>query len=460
MTQTTTCDANLKIVSGLGDAKPTKRTSQGLDVLQLDSRTYDRSLSCVHCGLCLPACPTYTENGKEADSPRGRIHLMKGMADGLIKPTDEVVKHLDLCLDCQACETACPSGVVYHELIEETRAKLAPTRKKSFLDRMIQGVFYHVFPYPTRLKLALLPVRILQKVGLWKAIAGSTTKFLPPQLQKMVQMLPPTGALWESNLATSYSPTKASEKKTKVALFPGCVGSVMFQDVNRKTIDLLTHLGCDVVVPKAATCCGAIHHHGGDDEGARQFARANIDAFLKPGEEPDMIVNNIAGCGAGLKDFDHLLRDDPAYAERAKVFVSKVYDVCELLEKLDPPAPTHAVKKTVTYHHACHLVHAQRAGDPPLRLLKQVASLKVIELVEADMCCGAAGTYNLTQPQMAMALAERKIRHIEQTGATLCVMANVGCAMQIQSEADRLGVNLSILHPVEVLHEAYFGAHA
>ena len=457
MTQTTT-PQNPTVISGLSPSHP---KPVGLQILNLETQAYDRALSCVHCGLCLPVCPTYTQNGLENDSPRGRIYMMKGLADGTVEPNDNVLKHLDLCLDCQACETICPSGVVYHELLEDTRAKLKPYRKFTFTHKLVQGIFLHIFPYPFRLKITLLPVRIMQKVGLWRVLMQSgLTKMLPSQFQKMQQMLPEDGPLWESGLEAYYPATQNlvdGKPRAKVAMFPGCVGSVMYQDINRKTIQLLTHLGCEVVVPRQATCCGAIHHHAGEDKGGRDFAKANINAYFNVKNLPDFIVNNIAGCGAGLKEFGHLLKDDPAYAEKATQFASKVRDVCQLIDELNPPTPTHPVKKRVTYHHACHLLHAQKAGDPPLRLLRRVADLEILPLEEADFCCGAAGTYNLTEPEMAMQLAERKIRHIQETGASIVVMSNVGCAMQIASEAKRLSVNLTTEHPVEILHQAYLG---
>lgn len=459
MTQTAAKQSEVKTICGLGDQQPASHV--GLDILNLEKDAYDRALSCVHCGLCLPVCPTYTQNGLEADSPRGRIYMMKGLADGTVEPTNNVLKHLDLCLDCQACETICPSGVVYHELLEDTRAKLKPKRKMKFTDKLIESIFLHIFPHPLRLKLTLLPVRMMQKAGLWKMLMKSSLpKMLPAQFQKMQQMLPPDGPLWEGKLDAYYPPTQnlvENKPRATVAMFPGCVGSVMYQDVNRKTIEVLTHLGCEVMVPRKATCCGAIHHHAGEDKGAREFARENIKAYFKLDKMPDFIVNNIAGCGAGLREFDHLLKDDPAYAEKAKKFVSMVRDVCELIDELNPPKPQHPVAKTVTYHHACHLLHAQKAGDPPLRLLGMVDELKLIPLTEADFCCGAAGTYNLTQPEMAMQLAERKIRNIQESGASIVVMSNVGCAMQIASEAERLGVTLTTPHPIEILHEAYLG---
>lgn len=422
--------------------------------LPLDPRTYQRALECVHCGFCLPACPTYTTNQLEADSPRGRIHFMKAMADGRIGPVDSVIKHLDLCLDCRACETACPSGVSYHELIEETREKIAPQRRRTIIDRIIGSVFFHVFPHPTRLKLAVLPVRLLQRIRLWKPLRALTSHVLPGPLQKMQQMMPDQGALWESVLLERYPaggpPTRS------IGFFSGCVGSVMYQPTNRRAIELLCHLGCDVHVPRAQGCCGAIHHHGARPDDARAMARRNVEAF----DTVDTVVTDIAGCGAMLREYDHLLRDDPEWADRAGQFAAKVRDISEVLIELDLPTPPHTVARHVTYHDACHLAHAQGVTDPPRQLLARIPGLKVTPLAESDMCCGAAGTYNLSQPDMARTLGRRKIEHIQRTGCDICVTGNVGCAMQIQSESQRLGTPINVVHPVDLLHEAYFGPGA
>jgi glycolate oxidase iron-sulfur subunit len=419
--------------------------------IKLDERVYGRALDCVHCGLCLPACPTYTTNGLEADSPRGRIYLMKAMADGRIDATDSVVRHLNLCLDCRACEPACPSGVIYHELIEETRTELAERHRPSLVERIMGLAINRLFPYPTRLKLALLPVRLLQKARLWNPIRRLSARLLPAQLEKMQTMLPDSGPVWERRLAERY-PARG-ETKMRVGFFTGCVGAVLFQDTNRRAVELLQHLGCEVVVPRDQACCGAIPHHAANPREAERMARQNIAAF----EDVHAIVTDIAGCGAMLKDYDFLLRDDDAWRDRAERFVERMRDISELLVDLDPPKPPHAVDRTVTYHDACHLAHAQKITTPPRQLLAMVDGLEVRDLPESDMCCGAAGTYNLMQPAMARQLAERKLGYIRESGAGICVTGNVGCAMQIDSEARRLGMEFHVVHPVDLLHEAYFG---
>ncbi|HQY88888.1 MAG TPA: heterodisulfide reductase-related iron-sulfur binding cluster [Tepidisphaeraceae bacterium] len=434
--------------------------------ITLDPRTYARGLSCVHCGLCLPACPTYTETGNEADSPRGRIQLMLAMADGRIRATKDAVEHLDLCLDCRACEPACPSGVVYHELIEETRVKLEQRSdsiesdsknkdRKTIVDRFLRLMFFHIFTHPTRLKLALLPARLLQRIGLWKVFNSiGLFNILGPKLGKLQQMLPSQGQLWPPAPREKYGTgTK------RVGFLTGCIGSVMYEPVNRRAIELLVACGAEVLVPKSQKCCAAIHHHNAAEHEAQRFARANIDAFLpKDSAQPvDWIVSTIGGCGAQLRDYGTLLRDDPNYAERAKIFAWKVRDISEVLLELGMPANLHRVEETVTYHDACHLAHAQRVTVAPRALLAKVPGLKLIPLPESDMCCGAAGTYNLTQPEMATKLARRKLDNIALTKCSTCVTGNAGCSMHISSEADRLDRKLTVVHPVDILHRAVFG---
>jgi glycolate oxidase iron-sulfur subunit len=435
--------------------------------LPLDPRTYDRALSCVHCGLCLPACPTYTQTFHEADSPRGRIQLMRGMAEGVIEPTESVRKHLDLCLDCRACETACPSAVVYHELIEETREKLSKSAHISLQGRFMRWIFFHIFIYPRRLKLALLPARLMQKVGLYALLRKiGLFKILPIQLRKMEQMLPAKGKLWPRRMPVTISsgtggpPVKGQTQAVKsVAFFPGCIGSVMFDTVNRQAVELLAACGANVNISRTQTCCGAIHHHSGQWETAKDFARRNIDAILPAGGPPiDRITTTIAGCGAMLKDYAHLLRDDPQYADRAKEFAAKVRDISEVLLELGLPEMKHPVNETITYHDACHLAHAQKVTAAPRKLLAAIPGLTLLPLAESDMCCGAAGTYNLTQPEMASDLAERKLKHIEATGAKICATGNVGCAMHIQSQAAARKQEIKVVHPVELLHQAVFAS--
>jgi len=419
--------------------------------ITLDKRTLAQADACVHCGLCLPVCPTYTQNGLEADSPRGRIHLMKSIHEGRIDATDNVVKHLDLCLDCRACEPACPSGVVYHHIIEETRTQLAQRRKPDKGQRLLRLLMHHVFTRPRRLKTALIVPRLLQKLRLWKAVSSAVEPMLPDGLAKLQRTLPEQGPVWETQLARRYKP--AEKPVMTVGFFAGCVSSVLEQDLNRKMIDLLKLARCEVVVPRAQRCCGAIDHHAGRPAPAEAMGKRNIAAF----DDVDVVVTGVAGCGAMLKDYHTLLRDEGEWAERARAFIAKVRDISVLLAELDLPTPTHKVNRIATYHDACHLAQAQGVRAAPRRLLATVEGLTVVPLAESEICCGAAGTYNLDQPEMSRELAERKLDRIADTEATLCITGNIGCALQIESEAKRLGRELEVLHPVDVLHEAHFG---
>jgi glycolate oxidase iron-sulfur subunit len=384
---------------------------------------------------------------------------MLGLAERKIEPTPSVRAHLDLCLDCRGCETACPSGVVYHELLEETRGRLAATERKSSQDRFMRRLFFHVFVHPTRLKLALLPARILQKLGIYGLFRRSgLTRVLPPRLRKMEQLLPPTGRLWPATLPPQV--VAAGKATRTVGFFPGCVGSVLADDVNRMAVELLAAAGANVVIPPTQTCCGAIHHHNGAHHPAAEMARRNIDAFLPDTRPPavDFIATNIAGCGAMLREYDFLLRDDARYAARSRDFVRKTRDITEVLLDLGLESRLkHAVNETVTYHDACHLAHAQKVTAAPRKLLAAVPGLRLVPLPESDMCCGAAGTYNLQHPEMATQLADRKLRNIASTAAPLLAAGNVGCAMHLAAAARERNQPLRVVHPVELLHRSVFG---
>ena len=395
---------------------------------------------------------------------------MLALHDGTIEPTESVRHHLDLCLDCRACETACPSNVVYHELIEETRAKLPPA-ETSIADRLVRWTFLHLLPSPGRLKIALLPVRVLQRLKLYRWFRGSPlVRRLPAGLQKMEGMLPDT---LPPTCRPKTAPRGGPVESAIAILVPTCVGSVMSPDINRKAAELLELAGCRVLTLPQAACCGAIHHHNGLHEPAARMARELIDAVISVGSSlealtqkdwlahadqtlhpPVYIVTTVAGCGAMLRDYPTLLRDDPKYAERARQFAHRVRDISELLAELKLPTPSQTVPITATYHDACHLLHGQKVQQQPRELLAKVPGLTMKPLYESDMCCGAAGTYNLTQPEMATALARRKLKHIAATEVQFCVTGNVGCAMHLAAVAREQGQSIRILHPVEVLHAA------
>jgi glycolate oxidase iron-sulfur subunit len=411
---------------------------------------YRKLLSCVHCGLCTAACPTYAETGDENESPRGRIYLMRGVTDGRLELNDRVRQHLELCLDCRACETACPSGVEYGRLIEPFRIAMDRAAEQSpRRDWFHRRILFGLFPYAKKLRRALLPARIAQRTGiLWLLETTRATRLLPRELQRMVEMLPPPRR--DEGPLPEFLPAIGRRRAT-VALFTGCIGDVMFRHVTWATARVLQRNGCDVHVPPNQVCCGAIHFHGGSSEPARAFADQNVAAF--PIGRFDAVVNNVAGCGSMLKDYGHHWRDG-GQKERAE-WSAKVRDANEFLDQLGLVQPEGEIRTIATYHDACHLLHAQRIHDAPRRLLAQVPGLALRELPETELCCGAAGTYNLTQPEMSDRLSRRKWANIEKTGADLVITANAGCALQIAREGRRQGGRLMVAHPMELLDWSY-----
>ena len=423
----------------------------GIDLAWLAERIdYRRFQECVHCGLCTASCPTYIETGNENDSPRGRIYLMRAVTDGRLAMSEGVRKHLHLCLDCRACESACPSGVQYGRLIEPFKvameADATAADRPSVLQRL---VLHHLFPYAGRVRLALAPARWMQKLGLMRAVERSgLTRLLPPTLRRMQAMLPTLEA--PAGRQTGVLPPIGT-KRARVALFTGCVADAMLPGTTAATIRVLRRNGCEVVLPRSQACCGAIHYHSGAEDEAIALARTNLAAFDT--DEIDAIIVNAAGCGAMLRDYHHLLHSvDPARAER---FVAKVKDVSVFLMELGPIAPTRPLPMKVTYHDACHLCHAQQVRSQPRELLAQIPGLELVPLEESEICCGAAGTYNLTQPEMSARLGKRKCDRIEATGAEVVAVGNVGCILQIAKHLREEGSPIQVAHPIDLLDRAY-----
>lgn len=413
---------------------------------------YDKFLDCVHCGLCTSSCPTYLELGNENDSPRGRIYLMRAVADGRLEMNQNVRRHLEVCLDCRACETACPSGVQYGRLIEPFRVAMESedTDSKSS-DWFHRWVLFWLFPEPKRMRLALLPARFAQRFGLDR-LADSLGVFdlLPPRLRQLARMLPPMGQ--EEPPLPEFLPAKG-EKRARVALFTGCVGDAVFRPTNWATARVLQENGCEVVVPRNQACCGAIHFHAGSSEPAKAYADQNLAAFDV--DSIDAIILNVAGCGAMLKDYEHHWQDDKS-AARGK-FAAKVRDIHEFLDELGFVPPKGSIHLKATYHDACHLAHAQNVRQAPRNLLSQIPGLEMVDLAESDLCCGAAGTYNLTEPEMSARLAKRKMNNILATGARVVATANAGCLLQIAREARSQGEKLAVVHPIDLLDKSYRG---
>jgi glycolate dehydrogenase iron-sulfur subunit len=400
---------------------------------------YEKFLDCVHCGLCLSACPTYLELGTEMDSPRGRIYLMKGLEEGAVALTPDVARHLDLCLGCRACETACPSGVRYGDLIESARAFVEEQHARPLFDRWRRRLITLIFPHPQLLRALLLPLRLLELVGVLAALRRTNG---------FVAMLPRLGS-WEP--LPEVVPASGAERR-RVGLVAGCVAQVLFAETNRATVRVLTRNGCTVTTPARQGCCGALYLHAGARWQALDCARRNLDAFPS---DLDAVLVNAAGCGAMLKQYGELLADDPQYAARAHAFSARVRDVTEFLAALPLLPPRGARRARVTYHDACHLAHGQGVREAPRVLLRQIPGLELVELPDSDTCCGSAGSYNLTEPEMARRLAERKVANIRATGAACVAAANPGCVMQIQAGLRRAGLDVTVTHPVELLDQAY-----
>ncbi len=420
---------------------------------------YELILDCVHCGLCTSACPTYVETGNEADSPRGRIYLMRNVIDGKLKLDEQVKKHLDLCLNCRACETACPSGVQYGKLIEPFREyveKLEPGRAVQPLARWQRWVLYHIFPSRKRTRLALAPARLAQWSGIdWLARKTGLLRLLPKSVRQMHGMLP--------NLQKHYGSfaeilPAEGKRRAKVGLFLGCVADALYPETQWATAKVLQKNGCEVVIPKTQGCCGALDYHTAKDEQARNYAQINLQAFQFMNEVNDLdaVIVNAAGCGAMLKDYEHLLHETP-YAEAASRFVKKTQDISVFLDSLGLVPPTHPLPIRATYHDACHLRHAQQVANPPRKLLEKIPELELISLPESEICCGAAGSYNLTQPEMAEQLGDRKIQNILSTKAQAVFMGNVGCIMQVARHMKKIDPKIWVGHTIDALWAAYGG---
>ncbi|MDA0658580.1 MAG: heterodisulfide reductase-related iron-sulfur binding cluster [Planctomycetota bacterium] len=409
---------------------------------------YERFLDCVHCGLCTAACPTYLELGNENDGPRGRIYLMRAVTDARVDLTPQIERHLELCLDCRACETACPSGVQYGRLIEPFRVAMEQHKPKGS-DWFQSWILFGLFPYANRMKAALRFARWSQRMRLDQLLFGSgILRWLPPRVRQLVTMLPTVPPPQSS--FPQVLPAKG-KRRARVALFRGCVGDALFGPTNWATARVLQENGCDVIIPSAQVCCGAIHYHGGQSEPAKNFADQNLRAFQS--SEVDAIIVNVAGCGSMLKDYGHHWHDE-LQPERTAM-AGKVQDVHEFLDRLGLIPPQGPLMGRATYHDACHLAHAQRITEAPRRILQQIPQLEWTPLTESEVCCGAAGTYNLTEPEMADRLGKRKLGHIASTKANIVVTANAGCLLQMARHARQQNAGLRFFHPMDLLDLSY-----
>ncbi|HEU4676708.1 MAG TPA: glycolate oxidase subunit GlcF [Motilibacteraceae bacterium] len=406
---------------------------------------------CVHCGFCLPTCPTYLLWGEEMDSPRGRIYLMNEGLQG--EPmTPSMVQHFDACLGCMACVTACPSGVQYDALIEATRGQVERRYERPAGDKALRKAIFSVFPYPKRLRLLRGPLRAYQATGLPKVLRRSgLLDRLSPTLAAMEALAPP---LERPERVPERSPAQGARRGV-VGMLLGCVQREFFPGVNAATARVLSAEGFDVVAPASQGCCGALSMHNGRDDEAQAFARRLIDIFDAAGV--DHVVVNSAGCGSSMKDYARLLEDDPAYAARAERFSAMVRDVSEILFEAGSVAPRHPLPVTIAYHDACHLGHAQGVRAQPRALLREIPGLELREIPEAEICCGSAGIYNVLHPEPARELGDRKAGNVLRTGASLLVTANPGCLMQVASSLQRQGSSIALAHTVEVLDASIRG---
>ncbi|HLL39143.1 MAG TPA: heterodisulfide reductase-related iron-sulfur binding cluster [Rubrobacteraceae bacterium] len=406
---------------------------------------------CVHCGFCLPTCPTYVLFGEEMDSPRGRIYLMnKGLTEEPMN--DTMVRHWDLCLGCMACVTACPSGVQYDKLIEATRAQVERRYERRADDKAFREMIFQLFPYRKRLRLAAGPLRLYQRFGLDKKLKKTgVMNRIPARMRAMEALMPKLQK--EEKIPEYTSPT--GERRKRVGVLTGCVQQVFFSQVNSATVRVLAAEGCEVVAPKDQGCCGALSTHAGREEESLNFARKTIATFER--ENFDNVIINAAGCGSTMKEYAYMLRDDPDYAERAKEFSSKVKDVSEFLHEIGTIAERHPLPVAAAYHDACHLAHAQGVRQQPRKNLKAIPGMEVKEIKEAEVCCGSAGIYNMVEPEPAAELGERKAKNVLKTGARMIVTSNPGCMLQIQASLKKMGHEMPMAHPMEVLDASIRG---
>ncbi|MBI3763879.1 MAG: glycolate oxidase subunit GlcF [Chloroflexi bacterium] len=395
---------------------------------------------CVHCGFCLPTCPTYVTLGQEMDSPRGRIFLMKSALEGGLT-VEDALPFVDRCLGCMACVTACPSGVQYAELLTPYRARTEKSRPRSFTERLARTLARETLPYPGRLRLAATTGRL----------AAPFRRFLPASLSAMLSLLPDELPPATKPLPRTYP--AEGQRRARVALLAGCAQQVLAPEINWATLRVLARNGVEVVIPDGQGCCGSLMMHTGDGDGARDLARKNLRAFPK---DVDAIVTNAAGCGSGMKEYGLLFKRQPEEAE-GRAFAARVRDVSEFLAELGIESPPVSAPIAVAYHDACHLAHAQRVTEAPRQLLRRIPGLTLLEISEGELCCGSAGTYNIEQPALAEAIGRRKAQNILRTDAAMVVTGNIGCIVQIRASLGRLNKPMPVLHTMEVLDRAYRG---
>ena len=424
------------------------KMGHGLAFSGPDAPDEDELYRCVHCGFCLQACPTYIETGLETESPRGRIALMKAVNEGRIGITPGVVRHWDLCIQCRACEVACPSGVNYGRLIESTMTQVERCRRKGMLARAVPAVMES----RRRLRLVVGALRVYQRSGLQSLLRKSRAlSLLPGSLAELEDSLPAIrGASFE---AEGQIIPAVGRRRATIALLSGCVMPMVNGPQMSAAARVLARNGCDVAVPRGQVCCGAISSHVGDLDSARKLARRNIDVFLDAGV--DAVVVASAGCGTRMKEYGHLLRRDPAYSAKAERLSGMVKDIHEFLVDLPFEPPVARLDYRVTYQDSCHLANAQRVTEQPRRILRSIPGVEFVELPNASKCCGAGGTYTITERESSLRVLATKMAAVRETGADVVATANPGCVMQLQYGARREGLAARTVYVTDLLDEAY-----
>jgi glycolate oxidase iron-sulfur subunit len=443
------------MTSATGTAAPAAPAPSAFD--RLDPPQMDKIMDCVHCGFCLPTCPTYLTLGNEMDSPRGRLYLMRVAAEGRIGMSDTFVKHMSLCLVCRACETACPSGVQFGNLMEAARGQVTRKYAYSPSERLLRKFILEVFTDPQKLRLALTPLRAYQRLGVQRLLRGTGILKALGRWGSMEGLMPALPAAGLNDQLPESTPP-AGPRRGRAALLLGCAQRAFFPHVNLATARVLAANGYEVVAPKVQGCCGSLLVHEGEREQGKDLARQTIDTFEATGA--DVVVVNAAGCGSVMKEYGELLHEDAKYAARAEAFGKKVRDVAQVLAQGGLSGRLHPVPLRITYHDACHLAHGQRVRAEPRTLLRAVPGLQFVELREADFCCGSAGVYNLLHPELAGEFLSRKLDRILETGAQVVVNGNPGCTLQLAMGIRQRGLPLRAVHTVEVLDWAYRGVTA
>ena len=408
--------------------------------------------TCVHCGFCLATCPSYRVIGKEMDSPRGRIYLMDAINKGDAALGDAAVEHFDSCLGCLACVSTCPSGVQYDKLIAATRPQVERNYSRSVPEKLFRQLIFNLFPYPQRLRSLLAPLWLYQKMGLPKLVRNSgILAKLSPRLAAMEAVLPTISLKSFEESLPEVIPAQG-KKRYRVGMILGCVQRLFFSSVNEATVRVLTANGCEVVIPKTQGCCAALPYHQGQEAQGQALARQMIDSFEGTGVEA--IIINAAGCGHTLKEYDHILEDDSQYKQKAREFVYKVKDVQEFLAQITLTAQLHPLTETelkIVYQDACHLLHGQKISLQPRQLLRQIPGVKLCEPIDAALCCGSAGVYNLLQPEVARELGQQKVENLLNTGAKVIASPNPGCSLQIKQHLPTQNQDIPLMHPMELL---------